>query len=179
FFRFSWDNVPVPEGLPVDCENPHWASHWAAVKALGKVGIPTVVVVDAKSGAIVDRYANLVLSENTSPRELTRAVRYWRRGVPASTLSMRARYWLFTYFYVAKFRLARLVRDWITAPLRRVLMPSARAGLIQGSSSSADASLAVKEQVEQVEAEQEEQEALLKKSDSAAELDATVAHKSA
>ncbi|ORZ38800.1 hypothetical protein BCR44DRAFT_117475 [Catenaria anguillulae PL171] len=121
YFRFAWDNVEVPQGLPADCENPFWLSHWATVKALGKMGIPTTIVVDAATGTIVDRAVDLALAGQPSKADIARAVAQWRAGRSASTFWMRSKYWIITHSFVTFFRVRRFFREWIATPFRRLI----------------------------------------------------------
>ncbi|KAI9189176.1 hypothetical protein H9P43_000604 [Blastocladiella emersonii ATCC 22665] len=128
YFRFGWTGADLPADLPADCENPHWASHWATVKALGKLGIPTAIVVDAATGKIVEDAVDLVLANQPTAAQIARAVATWRSGRAASTWWMRTRYWLTTRYYMSKFKLTRFFTEWLLAPLRKLITAAPAAG---------------------------------------------------
>ncbi|KNE60105.1 hypothetical protein AMAG_05530 [Allomyces macrogynus ATCC 38327] len=117
YFRFGWE-APLPAPLPAGCENPFWYSMWSTVRQLGKVGIPTAVVVDTRTGQIVESCADLALRGQTDPEAIARVVNQWLQGRSASTWWMRLKYQFATWFYIQRARAWRFITNLLMAPVR-------------------------------------------------------------
>jgi hypothetical protein len=85
------------------------------------VGIPSAIVVDTRTGKIIDSAADLVLRKNPTLSELEVIVGKWQKSKSASSSWMRWRFSVLTWFYVSRHRLSMFINKIVLRPLRQVV----------------------------------------------------------